>query len=206
MKYIIENINRCYFRISFKPPSGTHMNSYLKTTFLVASFLLYSCTVQNSSMVKPHSDYADATVQTKDYCPILDALITEFDNGFDKIKAAQMSTQYSQIWQAKYHLVGNDCQVWASGTDKTTYACSRMTPNEDVAKMLFDKAKDTGRKCLTSDWQLNEQPRLNNTGYKAEFKNKNRTDDLTLSIHMVPSTGAFSSDWMVYYYVGSQRK
>ena len=178
------------------------MNFVIKTITLFLILLISSCTLQDSSKSK-------ASLQTNKLTPVvnpckkLDALLNEHDNNFDRIKSAVISTRISKIWQAKYHLVGNNCQVWAWGGQSTTYACSMPTPNEEVAQEYFNAAIATTQKCLSNDWQVNKSSRQNKSGYKAEFTTANK--EVMVSVHMVPTAGLFASEWTVYYYVGTAR-
>jgi len=136
-------------------------------------------------------------------CAKVNALITEYSNNFDRIKEdnIHIKNSISKIWRAKYHLVGNSCQVWARGLKNNTYACSLIAPDEAAATNYFTKAKHTTEKCLGSSWSMVEADRNNNRGKKITFSQAGSA--LTLSTHMVPTAGLFKSEWTVYYYVGN---
>jgi len=178
------------------------MNKVIKTTILLFITVLSACTLQDPSKSKAALEEQDL-IPVINPCEKIDALISEYDNSFDRIKLNVINTRISKIWKAKYHLVGSDCQVWAWGNQSTTYACSTATPNEEVAQEYFDRAIQTARSCLSDSWQLTKQPRNNNSGYKAEFSQSK--NDVMVSIHMVPTAGLFKSEWTVYYYVGNAR-
>jgi len=68
-----------------------------------------------------------------------------------------INNRFSKKWQAKYHLVGHNCQVWAWGNNSTTYSYNINTPDQATAQTYFEK-KIT-RNCLSDDWQMSEQKR-----------------------------------------------
>ena len=84
-------------------------------------------------------------------CYKINALINEYDNDFNKIKLAVIDTRISQIWKAKYHLVGDNCQVWAWGKNRHIYSCSNTAPNKEIADYYFQNAKNTAKCCLGTE-------------------------------------------------------
>ena len=38
----------------------------------------------------------------------------------------EVKARASKIWQAKYHLIGENCTIWTLGGDKTTYSCNTV--------------------------------------------------------------------------------
>jgi hypothetical protein len=136
-------------------------------------------------------------------CEKVDALIAEYSNNFDRIKEdnIHIKNSISKIWRAKYHLVGNSCQVWARGAESHTYACSLIAPDEATAIDYFTKAKQTTQRCLGTSWGMIEADRNNDSGKKITFSQPGSA--LTLATHMVPTAGLFKSEWTVYYYVGN---
>ena len=173
------------------------MKLFTKTSLVFCSALLASC-----ATVEEFTDYGAKPVSRP--CEKLDALIKEYDNNFDPIKQQQVSSRFSNIWTAKYNLVGNDCQVWSWGNDSTTYACSTSAPNKEVAETYYQNAGKTARQCLDASWTMKESARARDEGMKTEFT---QTDGkITISTHMVPTGGLFKSEWTVYYYIGNARK
>ena len=176
------------------------MNNFYKACILLSLSSLASCVAQNQSQGYAQQISPPKVTQP---CEKIEALIKEYDNSFERIKLKSLNNRISKIWQAKYHLVGNSCQVWAWGTNSTTYACSLTAPNKETAQNYFDKAKNVTQGCLADSWSMNEQARKNNDGMKVEFTNKD--SDIAIAAHMVPTAGLFKSEWTVYYYVGSDR-
>lgn len=179
------------------------LQSFAISTVVLSTVLLSSCSVQDHNKEKDYLKAANPSPVVEP-CEKLDALISEYDNNFDRIKLDVINNRISKIWQAKYHLVGNSCQVWAWGNKSTTYACNATAPDEETARAYYTKAKDITRGCLADAWSMQEQPRNKNEGMKVEFTNKD--NDITVASHMVPTAGLFKSEWTVYYYVGSSRQ
>lgn len=179
------------------------MNFLTKPIILLSSLLLISCTAQDPHKNQAYLKQANPSPVVEP-CDKIDGLINEYSNNFERIKLKTINNRISKIWQAKYHLVGHSCQVWAWGTNSTTYACNVTAPDKATAQTYFEKAKTVTRGCLADDWQMAEQPRKNDDGIKVEFTNK--SNDITIATHMVPTAALFKSEWTVYYYVGSSRQ
>lgn len=187
--------------LTYKPLSrhGTVMKFIYNTLTLLFVTLLASC---SSSTTETQANGQTALLpKVTNACTKVKALVSEYENDFDKIKASVISTRTSQIWKAKYHLVGDNCQVWAWGNDRHTYSCSNTAPNKEVAEYYFQNAKNTAESCLGTNWTAKESVRKKDNGYKVEFKNQN--SDLVLAAHMVPTANLFKSEWTIYYYIGS---
>ncbi len=164
---------------------------------VIAVTMLSACVNQN---IKTYEAYTPVT----NPCQKIDALINAYDNNFDAIKQQKTVSRVSSIWKAKYHLIGNNCQIWSWGTKQTTYSCHTVAPNEEAARSYYLGAVKTAQQCLGNDWQLTESSRINDSGLKTEFINKN--NEVILSTHIVPSNSLFSSEWSVYYYVGNTQQ
>ena len=170
-----------------------------KTFTLLSIILLSSCS--NIVLESSADEKAGLLPKVTNACYKINALINEYDNDFNKIKLAVINTRISSIWKAKYHLVGDHCQVWAWGKNRHTYSCSNTAPNKETADYYFQNAKNTAKNCLGTDWVLKESTRKNDNGYKIEFNNIN--SDLMLAAYAVPTANLFKSEWTVYYYIGS---
>jgi len=178
------------------------MNFSSKSITLLSSLFLISCTLQEPNKSQAYLKQANPSPVVRP-CDKIDGLINEYSNNFERIKLKAINNRISKIWQAKYHLVGNSCQVWAWGSDSTTYACNITAPDKETAQTYFNKAKEITRGCLAETWQMKEQKRNNDDGIKVEFTTA--ANDITIATHMVPTAGLFKSEWTVYYYVGSSR-
>ena len=172
----------------------------IKTFSLLASTLLLAACSQTA-----YEAYMTPDKQTKVYnaCQKIDALINEYNNNFERVKGEKIQSRASNIWKAKHHLIGQDCQVWSWGKDKTTYSCSTSAPSKEVAFEYYNNAKSKAAECLGEAWSLEEAKRNKDEGMKAEFSSSN--SQAIVATHVVPTQGLFKSEWTVYYYVGSAK-
>lgn len=165
------------------------------SVIITASFLV-SCANQNKITQEKITPVTNP-------CEKLELLMTAYDNNFDSIKQSPVNSRISNIWKAKYHLVGSSCQVWSRGEEVVTYSCDLMAPDQKTGQVYYENAKSITQQCLGNAWQMKEQARKNDAGLKAEFTNSN--EELSISTHLVPSDGLFKSQWTVYYYVGKTK-
>jgi hypothetical protein len=166
---------------------------------ITSSVLLSSCgsTTANSNLA---NDSIQQEIANYTVCEKIDALVKAYDNDFEKIKLTAVNTPISQLWKAKYHLVGNDCQIWSWGNQVTTYSCSVAAPSKAVAQQYFENAKNEALACIDDSWKMTESPSNNNKGLKVTFDNPEK--GMSISAQMVPTGGWLKSGWSVYYYVG----
>ena len=136
-------------------------------------------------------------------CQKINALINEYDNQFERVKGDKIKTRMSNIWKAKHHLIGQDCQVWAWDKNHATYSCSTAAPSKEVAFEYFNNAKTKAAQCLGSEWTIAEAKRNKDEGLKAEFSSSN--SQAIVATHVVPTKGLFNSEWTVYYYIGNAK-
>ncbi|MBU2894038.1 hypothetical protein KO495_12020 [Colwellia sp. D2M02] len=134
-------------------------------------------------------------------CQKITMLANAYKTNFETLKQSEVKSRASNIWQAKYHLVGNNCKIWSFGANNATYSCNTIEVEQQSAQKYYQNAKETIQQCLGDDWRLTESKRNHDDGLKAEYVNE--INDLTISTHLVPSTGVFKSKWSVYYYIGN---
>jgi hypothetical protein len=169
----------------------------IKVTAVVSSILLTSCANQNSVAEKKLEPVSNA-------CQKIELLSNAYKSNFNDLKASAIKSRASNIWQAQYHLIGNNCKIWSFGANKATYSCNTIEVEKESAQAYYNKAKETLQQCLGNKWQLNESKRNHDEGLKAEYENS--SGDLTISTHLVPSSGVFESKWSIYYYIGNVEK
>jgi len=180
--------------LKVKDTLNSTRSHYLKGLVIVVSTItLSSCVNQNNIAEQQLEPVSNA-------CQKIDLLINAYDNNFEQLKETKIKARVSNIWQAKYHLIGQNCKIWTWGAAQTTYSCNTIEVDEQNAKNYYQGAKKTLQQCLGTEWQLDESKRNNDNGLKAEYTTKDKT--VTLSTHLVPSTGLFKSKWSVYYYIG----
>lgn len=174
-------------------PKTTLFNQVKSLSITLPLIGLASCANQNTiaqQQLEP----------VKNPCQKIEFLINAYESNFDQLKENQIKARASNIWQAKYNLIGNSCKVWSWGTGQTTYSCNTREVDEASAKSYYEKAKSTLQQCLGEKWQLTESKRKHDDGLKAEYSTQSK--GMTISTHVVPNDGLFQSQWSVYYYFG----
>jgi len=168
---------------------------YLKIYSLAAFiFILTACNPVMLDSDKPKSD--------EQLCSQVKKLLTQHNMGFSEIKGKLVATQYMDIWEAKYNLVGKDCQVWRWSNAKQAYMCSVNVPNEEMAIQKVNKAVSFTKQCLGNAWVLENIERTETGAYRSIFSNSGL--DTVASIHRVKTEGLFKSEWTVYYFIGER--
>jgi hypothetical protein len=136
-------------------------------------------------------------------CEKVQALLKEHDNRFKALRTSSPTRSRSiVVWDARYHLVGNNCQIWEWGKGNANYVCGLSTPNKDMAIERFNKAKEETRQCLDQTWELEERPRKIGNGLKATFSLPG--GNTVAAVHAVETRGVFKSEWSTYFTVGNR--
>lgn len=175
------------------------MTSIQKKVRLVASV---SLVLLATACEQQQTRELNATAAGMSDCEKIDALIAAHQNGFEKIRYSKQSTNKMDIWRSRYHLVGNNCQIWSWGKGNSDYVCSLISPDEDIARERFEKAKTTTRQCLDSSWKLTESTRKIGNGSKIVFSQNG--NDTVVATHVVETRGIFNSEWATYYFIGDR--
>ncbi|MGB3620032.1 MAG: hypothetical protein WBA20_01655 [Ketobacter sp.] len=163
------------------------------STALASLVVLQACsTVQQTEI--------DKQVSALDTCEKIDALVAGHPKGFPNLRTAQTTSKYMDVWKARYHLVGDSCQVWGWGNGKFSYVCSLTEPNKAVAMEHFDQAKEVTQQCLGESWSLKQGKRDQGEGTKAEYSVSGRNTVVTIVAASSPTL--FATEWKTYYFVG----
>ena len=165
----------------------------IKLTITFSIISLAGCVNQNNIAHQKLKPVSNA-------CQKIDLLINAYNNDFEQLKEVQIKSRISNIWKAKYHLIGDNCKIWSWGAHQTTYSCNTLEVNEEEARSYYKAAKDTLQQCLGNQWTLVESKRKHDDGLKSEYNTEDKS--VTLSTHLVPSSGLFKSKWSIYYYIG----
>ncbi|TMP42760.1 hypothetical protein CWB96_14935 [Pseudoalteromonas citrea] len=94
-----------------------------------------------------------AQVDTMNICQKVEALISSAPSGFDPLKGAKVSTPFLTSWQAKAHLVGEQCQISNYSTGSTGYHCEQNFSSDNLASQVFDTSKRLIESCLSTEWK-----------------------------------------------------
>jgi len=142
----------------------------------------------------------DAKVAALTTCEKVNALVKGHQQGFPHLRMTLTNSRYMEVWKARYHLVGDGCQVWGWGSGRFSYMCSLTEPGQEVAMEHFNQAKAKTRECLSQDWIMKEGPRDAGEGVKAEFTKTGEKTVVTLIAASSPTV--FKTEWKTYYLVG----
>lgn len=156
-----------------------------------------SACVENTQSTK-------SMVEAMSSCEKVDALLQAHRNGFSKIRTSRSTAARIDIWKARYHLVGNNCQIWGWSGERFDYVCNATAPTETIAREWYEKAKVETAKCLDESWTLKEMPRSIGNGSKAVFSQKG--SDLKIATHVIETRGLFKTEWATYYFIGDSNE
>ncbi|MFW2372027.1 MAG: hypothetical protein ACN4GM_02830 [Gammaproteobacteria bacterium] len=170
-------------------------NSIWSYAFLVNLLVLSSCTTVKTS------DQASSK-QADELCEQVNSLVEQHQQGFKDLKSSLVISPRMDIWRAKFHLVGNDCQIWGWSDGKQTYMCSQVVPAESIAIERYKKAIDFTQQCLGNQWTAENIDREHGRSFRTIFTNPELTT--VTSVHRVKTEGLFKTEWTVYYFIGDR--
>ncbi len=171
-----------------------------KVMMLAAIGLCLSCTSQVASSGSKTAEM-DAKVAAMTPCERLQGLIQGHAKGFPLLRLQKTQAKLLDVWKARYHLVGDSCQVWVWGQGQSSYMCSLSSPNQETAMAYYEKAKQAASECLGSDWHLEEGKRKLGEGMKAQYSHANEAT--AVGVQAVATPGLFKDEWTTYFFVGN---
>lgn len=169
-----------------------------KKTQIFAAALALLITACSDQQTRDINEAADSMND----CEKIQALISAHQNGFEKIRFSPKKTTKMDIWQSRYHLIGDSCQIWQWGPGNTDYVCSIISPDESIARERFEMAKKITSECLDKSWKLTESPRKIGTGNKAVFAQEN--NNTVVASHVIETRGLFNTEWATYFFIGDR--
>lgn len=131
-------------------------------------------------------------------CEKINGLLAAYDNRFEGLKRARINTKYMETWEAKYNLVGEQCQITALDANTVTYQCQGAYKEQAQAVSLHQKAVDFTRQCLAqSNWH--EQQKESADSLRTTFV----LDEVTpvISVH-TGKTMSRSKPWSTSFEIG----
>lgn len=143
-----------------------------------------------------------ASKKPAELCNEVNSLIDQHQLGFKQLKRNLVISSRMDIWQAKFHLVGNDCEIWRWSNGKQAYMCSQVVPDESIALEKYNKAINFSRQCLGDSWKIENIERKHGRSFRAIFSKPG--SKTVASIHRVKTEGLFKTEWSVYYFIGDR--
>lgn len=143
-----------------------------------------------------------STKTPAELCKQVNSLIDQHQLGFKQLKRNLVISSRMDIWQAKFHLVGNDCEIWRWSDGKQAYMCSQTVPDEAIVIEKYNNAINFSKQCLGDAWKIENIDREHGRSFRTIFS---KPDLKTVaSIHRVKTEGLFKSEWTIYYFIGDR--
>lgn len=143
-----------------------------------------------------------ATKTPAELCIEVNSLIDQHKLGFKQLKQNLVISSRMDIWRAKFHLVGNDCEIWRWSNGKQAYMCSQVVPDESIAVEKYNNAIKFSKQCLGESWNIEKIERQHGRSFRAIFSKAG--SKTVASIHRVKTEGLFKTEWSVYYFIGDR--
>ena len=163
------------------------------TLFLISSVLV-GCA--NQQVVAPSSPDAASTA---DVCGQLGYLFENSADGFRAIRNKPSFQNKITLWQSVYQPLESKCEIW-QWSNRYSYVCSRVLPDEKTAENAYNIASDTIAQCLGPQWQQKKVALPDGKGEKTEYLYNGMVRGSTQRVN---TKGLFSSDWTVYVLISS---
>ena len=117
--------------LKVKNTSNSTIYCHLKKLSITALILtISSCANQNciaQQQLEPVSNP----------CQKINFLMNAYQNNFEQLKETSVKARVGNIWQAKYHLIGENCTIWSWDANQTTYSCNTIEVDEVTAKNYY---------------------------------------------------------------------
>jgi hypothetical protein len=172
------------------------------------SFIMTAVTIlmgcQSNGNTQGSQGKIDVQVAQMTDCEKLKALIQSHNKEFNSIKLRKISNKFSDVWDARYHLVGKGCQVIRWGYGNHSYACSIISPGEKAANEIYLNAKTKIESCLGDEWKLKERALYGAKGMSAVYMNND--DGTAVATHSSETNGIFKNEWTNYFFVGDRKE
>lgn len=172
----------------------------MNTIFRLGILFLLTVSGLSCSTSKPGDVVSQKS--TDQLCSEVNKLINQHQQGFDQQKGRLLVSNRMDIWQAKLHLVGNDCEIWRWSDGKLAYMCSQVLPEESAALEKYNRAIEFTRQCLGNTWKEESIERQHGRSFRAIFSQAGSIT--SASVHRIKTEGLFKSEWTVYFFIGNR--
>lgn len=161
----------------------------------IAGLVLGGCTSQAPRPSQPEK----AALTQQQVCSELKTLFIESQNGFRDIRQKPEFHNKITLWQTTHQPLNGHCEIW-QWSNRYSYVCSRVVPDQQAATDIFDASSHRIQKCLPDDWQSRRVVLPDSKGEKIEYL---RNGQVRGSFQKVKSEGLFASDWTIYVLISS---
>ncbi|MGI9282142.1 MAG: hypothetical protein ACR2PX_21275 [Endozoicomonas sp.] len=160
--------------------------------------LVSGCASQPSS----HKDEAVTDKRVIDQgkvCQDLGQIFTKSQDGFSDIRKQPSFYNKITIWQTDYQPLEGGCEIW-QWSNRYSYVCSRVLPDEQTATHAFDEASRVISQCLPKSWSQQQVALPDEKGEKIQYSINGQVRG---SLEKVSTGGLFSKAWTVYLLISS---
>lgn len=171
------------------------MKFFINIVAVVISLSVTACNSTKTAKLSSETSEVELCQQVKQ-------LVNQHQTGFKQIKGQLQATKFMDVWEAKYQLVGKNCQIWQWSNGKQAYMCSLTVPNKEQASEKVDKAINFTKKCLGKQWAYENIHRNESDALRSIFSKQGV--NTVASIHGISTKGLFKSEWTVYYLIGDR--
>jgi len=172
----------------------------VKNLFKVAAVFVSGLFLSACNQVKTTG--MDSVLREAQLCLQVKQLVNQHQNGFEQFKGRLQTTKFMDVWDAKYQLVGNNCQIWRWSNGKQAYMCSLTVPDKQLANKKIEKAVGFTSQCLGNEWLKENLQQNNSDAFRVVFSKPG--ENTVASIHGLKTQGLFKSEWTVYYFIGDR--
>ncbi|OUL58125.1 hypothetical protein [Pseudoalteromonas ulvae] len=141
-----------------------------------------------------------AEVEKLSACDKINALVKGYSNEFNGLKSQKVTNKYADIWQAKYQLVGDRCQISQFSGQQLAYQCQKGFNNQVDALENYKEAVAFTQACLSPDnWKMEQVS--NGQSVRTNFHLENFP---IISIHSGKTLAKMNNTWSTSFQVGAQ--
>lgn len=168
----------------------------LRTLSISLSLVLVSAC--NTTLTNDQQQYVDNLSP----CEKLNGLLDSYNDGFEVLKAYKIDNKYTNIWQPKYHLLNNSCQIIGLDNSKARYQCTEQFDQPDLSINRYEWASQQIEMCLGKQW-LKQEFNKDDMG-KRIYSNGSVNANITVSYGKTLSK--FSGQWQTTFELGGPLK
>ena len=170
----------------------------------IAAFGLMAGLLVGCSSVETALSGLNKPVTDAEACSALENVFLKSEDGFSSIREKPSYHNKITLWKSRYQMIEGSCEIW-QWSDKYSYVCSRVLPDEETAQKIYHDADQQIGRCLSgakNEWQIKSQALPDNKGEVTEYLLNGAVRG---SLKKVRTGGVFSSDWTVYLLVDSPK-
>ncbi|GGE69170.1 hypothetical protein GCM10011533_21940 [Streptosporangium jomthongense] len=137
----------------------------------------------------------------EDPCASLQNIVADYDSGFASYRGKGSSFNAVTVFRAKEQIISGHCEIWAWANNDSAYNCSTKAPNEEVAKVIYEKSIASIGQCMGNAWTQEPETRRIRDGKAAGVATRFATQDANkpgIAVHRVD----YRNDNSVYVYIG----